>query len=916
MPEPAAAPALRARLLAAAAARGHQALLGPQIDTLRGWALRHGRVEPAPVGGHARQLMLVEALADHLALFGHPNPWQLADALAELFEALSLHQADLPDSAEALERRLRRGYGLDRRPLAPLSREAQMVHVLWRAWREQLEAEGRQEPAAAYLQALATAPADDGFQYALAGYMRLLPVEAAWLRPRLEAGRAWLLVQGEAAQARELAGALGLPEPAPAPPADPVGRTLAEVYDWPRAPLAERARACARAIPKSALAGRLRLLAAHDAETHAAAIDVQVRRWLHAGCRQIGVVTDDRRLARRVRALLERAGLLLQDGAGWALSTTSAAAALERWLEAVEEDCAHQPLMDVLKSPFVVTEDGREAHLAAVYRLERDIILRENIARGLARYRQQLQRRSNRLPDWARSSARAVEALLERLEAAAAPLGESLTGARLPPERHFQALEASLRTLGLWQGLAEDPAGGRVLEVLAAMRAGLSGRRIELDWGEFRAWLGRALETQTFVPDPGSGPVRLLSPAQARLQRFDALILAAVDAEHLPGRAQDSPFFNDGVRRELGLPTWEEELERRLHQFRCLLEAAPELLLTWQCERDGEPVAASPWVEALEGFHELAYGASLRETGLAALATDPAARPGPATPRPPARPAAMPRPVLPRELLPETLSAGRHQHLIDCPYRFFAADGLGLQPPDELIEALRKAEYGERVHRCLQAFHSPVSGLPGPWEGPLTPERRAPAVALLGEIARAVFARDLEDNFLHRGWLRRWLALIPAYVDWQIQRAGEWAPAQTELTVSRALSQGLGLKGRIDRIDRGPEGLALIDYKTGAAPSQEAVDSGEDVQLASYALLVDEVQRVEYVQIGPQGRVRSAAVLEGEALEGHARAVGERLARLYAEIADGAALPAWGDPGTCRYCEFAGLCRREAWSED
>ena len=46
--------------------------------------------------------------------------------------------------------------------------------------------------------------------------------------------------------------------------------------------------------------------------------------------------------------MLEASRIELDDAGGWALSTTSAAATLERWLETVEEDFACGPLLDVL----------------------------------------------------------------------------------------------------------------------------------------------------------------------------------------------------------------------------------------------------------------------------------------------------------------------------------------------------------------------------------------------------------------------------------------------------------------------------------------------------------------------------------------------------------------------------------------
>jgi ATP-dependent helicase/nuclease subunit B len=94
-------------------------------------------------------------------------------------------------------------------------------------------------------------------------------------------------------------------------------------------------------------------------------------------------------------------------------------------------------------------------------------------------------------------------------------------------------------------------------------------------------------------------------------------------------------------------------------------------------------------------------------------------------------------------------------------------------------------------------------------------------------------------------------------------------------------------------------------------PKQAEVDNGEDVQLASYALLADSLPaRVEYLQV--DGEIRPRASLEGAELAHLAKAVGERLGSMLADMESGAALPAWGDADTCRYCDMDGLCRRQA----
>ncbi|MGD8498896.1 MAG: PD-(D/E)XK nuclease family protein, partial [Chromatiales bacterium] len=798
---------------------------------------------------------------------------------------------------------------------------------LWRAWQDQLEAMDRQDPARAYLEAL-NADAGGGSEvshlYVLAT-IRLLPAEAAWLRRRLDSGRASLWLPGRRGQpgyrpdgaVEAWIARVGLEPTLDQDEPDPTGALLDAALDWGETPLAERARAFAARHPTSPLSGRLQIAAAAGAEQQARVVEIQVRRWLLQGLGRIGIVTQDRRLARRLRALLERAGLLLQDGAGWALSTSSAGATLERWLETVEEDFAYRPMLDVLKSPFMAADGEREAHLATVYRLERDIVHRENIARGLARYHRQLRYRAERLPAWAEEAAGRIETLLDRLARAAAPLEAVIDDRPHTAAAYLSALEQSLRRLGLWDGLESDAAGARIIEELRLMRGDTDSGQTGLRWPEFRGWLGRTLETRYFRPQTGPGPVELLELEAAHSSRFDALVIAAAEATHLPGEAAPAAFFNDEVRRELGLSTWTERAAEQLYRFRCLLQAAPRVLITYERERDDEPVVPSPWVEVIQVFHRLAYGDDLDATELIRLTDDERARVAALDPAPPPAQREMPRPAAPTELLPERLSVGRAQTLIDCPYRFFAAECLGLQPPEEIVEALQKADYGERVHLCLQAFHGDVPGLPGPFAETLNAANRDAAVALLETIARQVFARDLEDNFLHRGWLHRWLSIIPRYIDWQLKRSTDWSVSQTEAGREITLDSGLMLRGRIDRIDRDAKGrLALIDYKTGGTAQQDEVDAGEAVQLTAYALLVEGVRRVEYVQLKNDGTVRVPAHLEGEQLESLREQVRDRMEHLQSRLQAGHAMPAWGDPRTCKYCEMAGLCRRAEWSAD
>lgn len=916
------APRLRLHLLNAAQAQGHAALLGPAIHTLEQWLSKQVHFEQDIPGRARRELLLVEVLKLHPSVFSGTDPWKISASLVALFDELTVNRVSIPDELQAFTDQLRTAYRIADRLPEPLGMEAGVVHRLWHAWHVQLAADKLLDPGIATLQRLAACRSvAAGNRLLLVGFDSFSTAELEWLEGLLHADQTHCLLYRHAARPASTCSPplQALLEQAPGSDPqtndDPAARCLDAVFDTGAMAPRERALQFRHAHPGSPLVERVAVFAANSPEQEARAIDLQVRQWLLEDKRPVGIVTGDRRLARRVRALLERAGIHLQDSGGWALSTTSTAAALERWLETVEEDFAHQPLLDVLKSPFIFPEDDREQLSSTVFRLEQDIIRRENIARGLARYRKHIDLRLKRLSTrWTEESAAALHILLNRLDQAADPLREFLGNTLATPAHMLEQLRDSLQQLGMWQAFEVDLAGQRILQEWQLLFDAAQHSQVEMSWIEFRAWFGSALERHDFRPATADSPVMLLTLEQAQLGQFAGLVIGACDREYLPASPSGSPFFNDPVRRDLGLPVWPEHYDRQLNQFRRLLESAPAVLLTWHSEINGETRMPSPWLEAIQTFHRLAWEHNLDHPQLEALLDDPASRVRGSNPLPMTLAAAHPTATLPADLLPASLTVSAHRCLIDCPYRFFAAYGLNLKPREAVSEALEKAEYGSLVHRALEAFHTDTPGLPPAFGEPVTDQNRAAAIAALEHISHQVFKRELEDNFEHRAWLRRWLVLIPDYITWQSAHQAAWAFDEAEQPHEVTLLPGRTLKGRLDRIDSGTAGSAIIDYKTGAVPKQADVDSGEEVQLPSYAMLLDAVPvRVEYLKVDQ--KVNAGPALEGDALEELTRATRQRLVTVLTDIEQGSALPAWGDARTCRYCEMDGLCRQQAWLE-
>ena len=918
-----AVPRFRRILLKQAALGGHAALLPPYVGTSTTWALRYSSENQQPLTETAREIRLLDLLGEFPAWSRQYDAWPLVDSLLSLFDELTLQACRLPDAPSGFRLVISKNRALEMDETSPFVDEARLVHSLWVAWRAQLAKNHWQDPPLQITDGLRRSLDElprDSHLY-LAGFADFTRAEIEWIKTLQAQGRLTLVLQGHGTEGRD----------------DRVARQWRELNITPEAPmlsdayalfldrayahnadsLPQRARDQRTATPASPALGRLIIHEAADAESEARAIDLQVRRWLLQGQRDIGIVTSDRKLARRVRALLERANVVLLDAGGWTLSTTSAATALARWLECLEQNFAHGPFLDLLKSPFLQLDLGRAEIDRLVPPFETYLVRGRNISAGLDSYLFALNSGRTELEAVTGSdSVDALKRLLGGVKAAAATLTELMHGPPKPALDLLSALCESLAKLGLSAGFEADDAGRELLAVVEEMRVAAAHGGLQLSWTEFHQWLKRKMEQRRFHPPMNGRGVELMGFAESRLYHFDGLIIAGCLREHLPGSVGAPPYFNDMIRAELGLPSLARRYASKFHDFRRLLEAAPRVVVTLRTEREGERLAPSPWVEQLRAFHELAYRRPLNDPELEGLVRQPETlitnrqAPLPSPLKPPAA-------RLPAVLLPPVLSATDHQRLIDCPYQFFAACGLGLSPEKEVREEIDKSDFGKYVHRILEAFHTGAPGLPGPWRRPLDETTLAAAETMLEEISQAVFSVDLRRRFVARAWLYRWQKCIPAYLEWERKRSVRWKVQATELKKQREhCGEGVcvTIAGRIDRIDRCADGVGLIDYKTGAVPHLDLVIRSEKIQLPFYVLLLDEENIAQSLFLSLQdGEVSEKVVLERGRVAQLRAMVRERLILLKKLLDEETPLPAWGDAETCRICDMEGLCRREMW---
>jgi ATP-dependent helicase/nuclease subunit B len=439
-----------------------------------------------------------------------------------------------------------------------------------------------------------------------------------------------------------------------------------------------------------------------------------------------------------------------------------------------------------------------------------------------------------------------------------------------------------------------------LLALLELRAQELTTDRIRFSQAEFRRWLAGELEAATFVEYSIDSPVVFTHLAAARLRPFDGVILLGAETDRLPG-APAAGFFNQRVRAELGLSSHADHAREVQADLLALLSTCRDTLVLWRAREAGEQIAVSPWFERLDALHRLAWEQGLEDAALRRWLEELAVRSKPTAGTP--APAPAPR------TLPARLSVSAYNSLVACPYQYFARHVLKLNEADEISAEVDKADYGKLVHAILYSFHR---------RHPLLSDVADPTlIADLIEETRRAFAEPAAQDWFSQAWRLRWEARIEPYIQWQKQREHDgwrWQDGERKQEREFAIPGGrsITLHGRLDRIDHKAEQVAVLDYKTESPQSLKDKHHarGEDVQLAAYALLLDDqVAETGFVSLEDSPPKWLAAASTDADLEAR------RLAAIFTGLDQGATLPAQGIDQVCTHCEMRGLCRRDYWPD-
>lgn len=669
---------------------------------------------------------------------------------------------------------------------------------------------------------------------------------------------------------------------------------------------------------RSSLEGLSRVDAAHPQE-EADAIALILRQALNTPGRTAALVTHDRQLAQRVTHSMKRFDITLDDSAGMSLLDTAPGIFARLVADAAGSCLSPVPLLALLKHPLTALgmEPAQCRRLAR--KLEVSLLRGIRTAEGIAGLKEALKFAAVSPED-----REEIAGLLHALELRLGRFAKTFRTTRKNRDMRLNVLLNMHKEAML--ALAETD----TQEGEARLYAHTAGQTFCTAWEDMEAagpimrrvdplvyteLVENLLSRYTVRLQYGAHPrLHILSPVEARMQRYDMLVLGGLNENSWPPAVEANPWLSRPMLSALRLPAPEEIVGQAAHDFWMLAASTPKVVLTRSQKTESGPAEPARWLQRLDALlssrgitHDEWQAVQWRAYAKAIRAPLPLSPLSPPAPRPPA------------EARPKRLSVTAIETLMRDPYAIYAREILKLRRLDALDEDPDASLFGELAHAALAEFTAR-------WPAAL-PANAYEELMVEGERA---FAPWMNRPAVASLWWPRFTALALWVVTQERARRAEIAQIHAEKKAEYTLhtnDQAFTLSARIDRIERLKSGeIAVSDYKTGSVPEEREMRLGIASQLALGALVAThskalagmrekKVAELSYWKLGASARtsdIKRYAKLDPELL------VAEAEKGVYALV------DAFGDPATAylaqplpgrspRYNDYAALERVEEW---
>lgn len=639
----------------------------------------------------------------------------------------------------------------------------------------------------------------------------------------------------------------------------------------------------------------------------AEAIALIMREVLEERTRTCALVTPDRTLAQRVAAELKRWDIAVDDSAGRPLHQTPSGAFLRLTASMVAEDFAPVPLLAACKHPLAAAGRDPIEFRDLTRAAEVHILRGPRPGAGLEGLR--VLTKDGDIKAWIGHIATACETFAALMRAPESTFADLLIA-------HMEAAEALAAThdspgpVRLWAGDDGETAASFIAELTQSAQA-----LPPIPPSLYPGILEALMEGRVVRPRYGSHPrLHILGPLEARLQRFDVLILGGLNEGTWPAEANADPWMSRPMRKAFGLPLPERRIGQAAHDIVQAL-SAPRVVMTRAKKVEGTPTVPSRWLMRLARVIEAAKLPDIARTSSAPWLHWARALTQPES----STTVSPPAPKPPVSARPRRLSVTQIETWMRDPYGVYARHVLKLRALDPLEQDVSAADYGTLIHESLDEF---VRAHPS---GNLPPR----ALETLLAIGRAKFIEKAPRPGILAFWGPRFARIAAWFVDTEQARRHMLAQSFIEVPGEMTITTPGGaftLTAKADRIDRTKDGrLSIIDYKTGVPPSDKEVIAGFAPQLPLEAAMLA-VGGFKDVPAGVAG-VLSFWHLHGRNDGGDEKRVRHDAATLAEEARAGliALVTKFDDPTTPyearpspehapKYSDYAHLARVKEWS--
>jgi len=292
-----------------------------------------------------------------------------------------------------------------------------------------------------------------------------------------------------------------------------------------------------------------------------------------------------------------------------------------------------------------------------------------------------------------------------------------------------------------------------------------------------------------------------------------------------PPETRSDPWLSRPMRLDLGLDLPERRIGLSAHDFAQLL-GMPDVVLSRAAKLGGAPTVASRFTQRLAAVAGETHWDAARARGEKYLAwardLDRAEEIVPAT---------RPRPRPPLAARPVGLSVTEIEHWLRDPYTIYAKHVLKLAPLDEIDTAPGASDRGTLIHDSIGEFAKTY-----------TDKMPDDPVAKMREIGERHFKPLADFPEARAFWWPRFLRIAEWLAGYETARRAKLSALHAEIGGGIPIPFGDGefkLTVRADRIECLSDGrYAILDYKTGAPPTEKQVRTGLSPQLTLEAAIL------------------------------------------------------------------------------